>query len=56
MAEKKYSFYWLIENELIIQYNKFQESKNDIETEEQIFQRDLIMARANAFKSVIRAL
>mgnify|MGYP001568751915 CR=1 FL=1 len=45
-----------IENELIIQYNKFQESKNDIETEEQIFQRDLIMARANAFKSVIRAL
>ncbi len=45
-----------IENELLIQYTAFEESKNRIETEDERFRKDLAYARANAFKNDIRLL
>jgi hypothetical protein len=45
-----------IENELLVQYTKFEESKNRLETEDEIFKKDLAYARANAFKNDIRLL
>jgi hypothetical protein len=45
-----------IENELLDQYTKFEESKNKLETEDEIFKKDLAYARANAFKNDIRLL
>jgi hypothetical protein len=45
-----------IENELLLQYTKFEESKNILETEDEIFKKDLAYARANAFKNDIRLL
>jgi hypothetical protein len=45
-----------IENELLDQYTKFEESKNRLETEDEIFKKDLAYARANAFKNDIRLL
>jgi hypothetical protein len=45
-----------IENELLVQYTKFEESKNRLETEDEIFKKDLAYARANAFKNDIRVL
>mgnify|MGYP000343817872 CR=1 FL=1 len=45
-----------IENELLDQYTKFEESKNKLETEDERFRKDLAYARANAFKNDIRLL
>ena len=45
-----------IEHELLIQYNKFEESRNKQETEEEKLKNAINTARANSFKSVIRRL
>ena len=44
------------EKELFIRYTEFKESKNSLETEEEIFQKDRALARSNAFKDDIRLL
>ena len=43
-----------IENDLLIQYTKFEASKNIQESEEDRFRKDLAFARANAFKNIIK--
>ena len=45
-----------IENELLDQYTRFEDSKDKLETEDEIFKKDLAYARANAFKNDIRLL
>ena len=45
-----------IENELLTSYTKFEESKKLEESEEERFRKDLMYARANAFKNDIRLL
>ena len=42
-----------IENELLTQYTAFEKSKNSLKTEDEIFKKDLALARANAFKNII---
>ena len=45
-----------IENELLTQYTKFEESKNNLETEDERFRIALLTSRANAFKGLIKKI
>jgi hypothetical protein len=45
-----------IENELLTSYNKFEESKNSKESEEERFRVALLAARNNSFKHLIRKI
>jgi uncharacterized C2H2 Zn-finger protein len=45
-----------IENELLTSYNKFEESKNSKESEEERFRVALLTARNNSFKHLIRKI
>ena len=45
-----------IENELLTSYTKFEESKNNLETEEERFRIALLTSRANAFKGLIKRI
>jgi hypothetical protein len=45
-----------IENELLTSYTKFEESKNNLESEEERFRIALLTSRANAFKGLIKKI
>ena len=45
-----------IENELLTSYTKFEESKNNLESEDERFRIALLTSRANAFKGIIRRI
>jgi hypothetical protein len=45
-----------IENELLTSYTRFEESKNNLETEEERFRIALLTSRANAFKGLINRI